>query len=161
TKPVPPSMSSEPSVLVSQPRTYADLALRKMESTNKKDAPAAPQLNVVQSLSKVSAISDNQLVQRHIQEGFALAQRGAYYSAKLEFEQALRVIAESLDAQQLNGNHGEQLTAAFDAIEEADEFFVNDPRTGGHMNLKSVAATHRTPLLREGKLDGLNQVAAM
>jgi tetratricopeptide (TPR) repeat protein len=158
-KPVTPSAIAEPTVLVKRtPRTYDDVAAQRTSATKES---AVEKLDVVNTLARVSAISENQLVQRHVQTGFALAQRGAYYSAKSEFEQALRVIAESLDAQQVDGKHSEQLTAAFDAIAEADAFFVDDPRTSDRMNLRNVAITHHTPLLEEGKLEGLNQVAAM
>jgi len=159
TKPIAPSTRSEPTVLLKRtPPRYAELATQRAD----KFGNAEPKdLDVVNSLPRVSAISENQLVKRHIQAGFALAHRGAYYSAKREFEQALRVVAESLDAQQVDGKHGQQLTAAFDAIAEADEFFVDDPQTGGRQDLRNVAVTHRTPLLRDGKLEGMNQMTAM
>src|SRR5262245_25654898 len=158
-EPVTPSTLAEPNVLLQRmPKSYAQPAPQR---TGVSENRSPKQLDVVDTLGRVSAISENQLVQRHIQTGFVLAHRGAYYSAKCEFEQALRVIAESLDAQQLNGKHGEQLTAAFDAIAEADDFFVDDPRSGGRVDLRNVAVTHRTPLLQEGKLEGANQVGAM
>jgi tetratricopeptide (TPR) repeat protein len=120
-----------------------------------------PPLDVVATLPRASATALQEQVHRHVQSGFTLAGRRAYYSAKREFEQALRLIVEARDAQSSRSTHRQQLAEAIVALSEAEEFFVDDPQSGGRAQLNNVVVTHRTSVLKSMDLSQVTPMAAM
>lgn len=95
---------------------------------------------------------------QHAQE---LAERGAVYSAQAEFVQVLKLVAQSLDAQQGATPHGDALTAGLQAMLEADDFAPADARRGNGMDLSRLIAMHRTPLLKQADASQLTPLRAL
>lgn len=84
-----------------------------------------------------------------VQYGFSLAHRGATYSARAQFIQALRTIAQALDAAEGSELHGESLAQGLRALEEADDFAPRGSQLEADLNLKSIIASHRTTVLKD------------
>jgi tetratricopeptide (TPR) repeat protein len=89
----------------------------------------------------------------HIQQGFMLGQRGALYSARSEFIQALRLLAEAHDARKGSDVHARSLGSGLRALDEAREFIPTGSRLEADIDLASIVSAHRTPVLRSA-LDG-------
>lgn len=81
--------------------------------------------------------------------GFELAQRNAPFSARSRFVEALQIIARSLDDAQGTTTHSHSLKVAFDAYDEADDFFPSSARPDQPVDLSFVAGGHTTPILRD------------
>jgi hypothetical protein len=94
-----------------------------------------------------------------VRKGFELAGRGAFYAAKLEFHQALRIVAQSLDAQQGGTRRMDALAAGLEALAEADSFVSTPP--GRTLDLAAVVASHRTPVLKGADLTNVSLIAAL
>ena len=86
--------------------------------------------------------------QKALSLGFELLQRGAPYSARSRFFEALQIVARSLDDANGSGDHLRSLKLARDAYEEAGDFYPKNSRPDQHVNLASVAAGHETRVLR-------------
>jgi tetratricopeptide (TPR) repeat protein len=86
--------------------------------------------------------------------GFELAQRGAIFSARMEYMQSLETIAEALDAQHATHIHQRMLVAGFKAIDEADDFTSHHILAGGELDVAEIVRAHQTTILkREPKQD--------
>jgi tetratricopeptide (TPR) repeat protein len=82
--------------------------------------------------------------------GVDLASRGATFTARGHFVQALRTISQALDAQQETDHYSRALAQGLTALKEAQDFV---PRAGQGevlVDVAAVAAGHRTELLRTG-----------
>ena len=90
----------------------------------------------------------------------SLARRGAFYLARNQATQALRMMAEGLDLQGNEGEHTASLARALTALREADDFL---PRSGedSAIDLALIVPAHRTPILRHRRLEGVSPVAAL
>jgi|GEM_PF-7128007 len=84
-----------------------------------------------------------------LNRGFVLAERGALYSARSEFVGALRLIAQSLDAQQETSMYGKSLSAGLTALKETSDFIPRPSTIDQALDLKHVVAGHRTPVLKQ------------
>lgn len=82
---------------------------------------------------------------------FSLAQRGAWYTARSEVIESIRLIAQALDAMEGTDQHSASLTAAIVAMKEADEFSPRASRLEGEVAVTSIAQGHRTPVLHGEK----------
>jgi tetratricopeptide (TPR) repeat protein len=91
-----------------------------------------------------------------VRSGFGLGQRGAYYSARGEFIQALRLIAQSLDVKSSTDLHSKALAAGLRAMQEADDFVPRRPAVEADVDVPSLVASHRTPILKD--VPGLEQL---
>jgi tetratricopeptide (TPR) repeat protein len=98
---------------------------------------------------------------RTVDYAFFVAQRGATYTARAELVEALRMIAQSLDAAQGTGAHAESLAAAFRALEEGEAFQTRGARPDLGLNLKNLVGGHRTPVLKDADLARLTPLQAM
>jgi tetratricopeptide (TPR) repeat protein len=87
--------------------------------------------------------------------GFNLAERGALYSARSQFIECLKIVAQALDEQLHTGAHTKALAAGLRAVEEVDEFVPRDSRLQTDLNLQMIAAAHRTPVLKSRSLEQL------
>ncbi len=96
-----------------------------------------------------------------VQHAFALAERGAVYSARAEMMQVLRSVAEARDVALGGKRHTESLAAALRALEEADDFQPQSARLEASLHLKTLVIGHRTPVLQDADLDSLTAIAAM
>ena len=93
--------------------------------------------------------------------GMSLAGRGAYYSARSEFIQALRMIAQALDQESPGAEHGQKLAAGLRALDEAKDFVPPGSQLEADLDLASVVAAHQTPVLKQADLTQLSTIAAL
>jgi tetratricopeptide (TPR) repeat protein len=90
-----------------------------------------------------------------------LADRGAFYSARSEFIQALRVVTQALDAQAGDSTHSQALSEGLRALNEADDFAPQGSKLEADLNLASILASHRTPVLKEADTTSLTPLTAL
>ncbi|MDA1054896.1 MAG: hypothetical protein O3C40_31110 [Planctomycetota bacterium] len=107
------------------------------------------------SLAAVSQRADDM-----IDRGFVLAEKGAFYSAKSEFQQSLRTVAQALDTHFGGSRYSEALAAGWLALEEADDFAAQSQR-GPVVDVGLIVESHQTPLLKDYALDDVSPVLAM
>lgn len=88
-----------------------------------------------------------------VDHGLILAQRGAYYSARAEFIQALRLATQTLDTAEKSHRHSEALADAIAALDEAGEFIPAGAQLEANVDLKLVVDAHRTPVLKGKNLE--------
>jgi hypothetical protein len=89
-----------------------------------------------------------------VQYGFSLGDRGATFSARAQFIQALRLIAQALDASESTSLHSESLARGLRALEEADDFVPRGSLLEADMDVASIVASHRTPAIKDEMSDG-------
>jgi len=87
-----------------------------------------------------------------VDHGLLLAQRGAYFSARAEFIQALRLATQTLDTAEKTHVHSEALSAAIVAIDEASDFIPTGSRLEADVDLNLVIGSHRTLVLKDQDL---------
>lgn len=95
------------------------------------------------------------------QQAERLADRGAYFSARSEFIQALRVITQALDTQSQQTVHSQALAEGLRALQEADDFAPQGSRLEADLDLRSIVASHRTPVLKGADLAELTPLIAL
>jgi tetratricopeptide (TPR) repeat protein len=93
--------------------------------------------------------------------GFELASKGAFYSARAEFVKALRLLAQSLDAEAETPRHGDALVNGLLALEESDDFLDRGLPVDHRIDVAGIVATHRTVVLKENNAKGLTPLAAL
>ncbi len=93
-----------------------------------------------------------------VRQGFRLAERGAVFSARRTFFEALGLIARSLDVADQTPDHGKALAAGRTALVEARQF--SDGGLAAEVDLGRLVATHRTPVLKHEPLERLSPVVA-
>lgn len=108
-------------------------------------APPAPKLTAITAGEMQSVM---QLADEHSRRGFALGGRGALFSARSEFLNALRLVAQALDAAQQTTTHTKSLNAGLLALDESDDFIPGDGKVNGGDNVAGLIATHETVLLK-------------
>ncbi len=84
-----------------------------------------------------------------VQRGYNLAQRGAFFAARMEFIQVLRRVAQAKDAAAGTNEFSAALAAGLRAMDEADDFVPRGTQLEGELDVRAVASSHRTPVLRE------------
>lgn len=110
---------------------------------------------------------DNSLVNVSVQadalarHAFGLAERGALYSARSEFIQTLRVVAQGLDTTRGVNEHSRALASGLRALKAADDFMPRGARLEADLDLERLIATHRTPVLQSHDVSQLTPVAAL
>jgi len=95
-----------------------------------------------------------------LERAFALAEKGALYSARAEFFQALRVMNHALDARYGGGAYTEALTQALQALREAQDFVPNGSPLTTDVDVAAAVAKHRTPVCKQQPAS-LSAVVAM
>jgi tetratricopeptide (TPR) repeat protein len=81
------------------------------------------------------------------QKAVNLAKRGALYSARAELLEALRLIAQSHDAQSGTTHKSSALAAAITALDESDDFTPPGSR-GAAVAVADIIRPHQTPVLK-------------
>ncbi len=110
----------------------------------------APTPSQQRELNAVSGRAD-MLVRR----GFSMAGRGAAYSARADFTEAMSMIAQTLDRQQQTDRHTKALAAGLRAISEGEQFQPIGSQLAADIDIATLVASHRTPVLqRESTKDG-------
>lgn len=84
-----------------------------------------------------------------VQRGYTLAKRGALFAAQTEFIQVLRRVAQAKDAAAGTDHHSQSLSAGLRALDEADDFVPQGTQLEAELNVRIVASSHRTPVLRD------------
>ncbi len=84
-----------------------------------------------------------------VQRGYNLAQRGAFFAARTEFIQVLRRVAQAKDAGSDSDEHSRALAAGLRALDEADDFVPQGVQLEAELDVREVASSHRTPVLRD------------
>jgi Flp pilus assembly protein TadD len=79
--------------------------------------------------------------------GFAMAQRGMFYTARAELIQALQLLAQAHDVQHGTSHHGQALASGLMALEEARDF-QSPPGQPAVVDARQVAGGHRTQVLQ-------------
>ncbi len=79
-----------------------------------------------------------------IENGFRLAEKGALFSARAEFVEALRGVSLGLDAHFSDSIHTDCLLAGVRALREADDFVATGHRLESPLNVAATAAAHKT-----------------
>ena len=109
-----------------------------------------------EQLEKTAVQTDQQV--RH---GFELANRGAYYAARAEFIAGLRLLAQALDAERHTTNHSRALSAGLTALKEAGDFLPSGGKLEADLDLPTIVASHRTPVLKNTAMENLVPLVAL
>ena len=101
-------------------------------------------------------------VDAHVARGIQMAERGASYTARAEFLQALRLSADALDSQRETTAHRRALSAGLAALDEAKSFLGPSGGVSTNLTVAEIVAGHHTPLLKRGDdLTGIAPADAM
>jgi tetratricopeptide (TPR) repeat protein len=98
---------------------------------------------------------------KHARRGFELAGKKAYFSARLEFTRALRIIAQGLDTEGHTNRYSQALAAGLRALDEAEDFMPKDGHLEAELDLAMIAGAHRTPVLQGGDGEQATPLAAI
>jgi hypothetical protein len=85
---------------------------------------------------------------RQIRHGFELASRGAMFAARAEFVAGLRLVAQGLDAEERTTVHSRALSDGLTALREAQDFIPTGTKLEADLDLATIIASHRTPVLK-------------
>ena len=99
-------------------------------------------------------------IERRLSYAFDLAQRGATYTADAEFRAVLGLCALEMDAREGGTARRESLREGLMAMQEADQFGGDQLDWRDAADVRSVAAGHVTPVLRQaqGPVDSIQAV---
>jgi tetratricopeptide (TPR) repeat protein len=98
--------------------------------------------------------------ERQVRRGYDLAARGAIFSARSQFIQALRTIAQALDAQAGARRHSEALGAGLAALEEAEDFVPRGAKVEADLDVGVLIRGHRTPVMKDAPAAELTALVA-
>lgn len=163
-----PPPSVEPAPLQASPRAAPTVvAARRVAPAPQVKLVAQPQLPPPASAPYVSTSSEesrhlaviSKRAHEHVNYGFDLAERGALYSAEVEFSQALQLVAQGLDAHYGTQRHTKAVAAGLTALREADDFV---PRPGQPpARLEEMISGHKTPVWEDAKTEDVPPLIAM
>lgn len=122
-------------------------------------SPAAAFLPAPEANLDLSAV--RQQAANHYQQGYVLARRGACFAARAEFIQALRVLAQGLDAAESTQTHGQALAAGTRALREAEDFVPRGARLEADLDLATLVRSHRTPVMHAVRPEQLTAAACV
>jgi tetratricopeptide (TPR) repeat protein len=112
-------------------------------------APTLPRIAAALPVPLPQAGGLNAQLLPAVQRGYGLAQRGALFAARTEFVQVLRRVAQARDAATAGDIHSRSLAAGLRALDEANDFVPQGVQLEGELDVRSVASSHRTPVLRQ------------
>lgn len=122
-------------------------------SLEEEQPPSSPQFDYPSYWSSITMPSEtltvvppmlDQRARQHIDNGRALARRGAVFAAREQFLVGLRLVAQSLDATRGDSLCSQALADGLVAIEEGGQFLRAGGSNGATTDLKALAASHRT-----------------
>jgi predicted Zn-dependent protease len=87
-------------------------------------------------------------IEQRLSRAFDLAQRGATYSANIEFREVLSLCALELDARDVTTSHRDAMREALVALDEADEISGRGIEWSDAAEVRQATAGHTTPVLR-------------
>ena len=125
------------------------------------ELPVEPAKEISQRLPSlpVSTVVENR-AKEHITYGKSLARRGSVYSARQEFLQAIRLIADSNDATSQSRSYSTKLTNGLRALEESEDFVKAGGQSLG-VDMQSIIETHATSLIPAERLSTISPIQAM
>lgn len=97
----------------------------------------------------------------HIEYGKSLARRGAAFAAREEFFSALRLIAQSNDAQSRSTSYTLALRDAVTALNESDDFFKEIAHEGIDVDVAFVVDAHASKIIPMDRAQGLSSAIAI
>jgi hypothetical protein len=103
--------------------------------------------------TEMAAVS--QRAEQAARRGFNLAERGALYSARSQFIESLKIVAQAMDEQLHTSAHTKALAAGLRAMDEVNDFVPRNGRLPSDMNIQMIAAAHHTPVLKSRSLEQL------
>jgi len=106
------------------------------------------------STTEVTNTRLDEMARSKIQRGYALANRRAYYSARRELIEVLRMISHAQDAQRGAPEQMVALAAGLRALDEAEDFAPNGTQLEAQLNLEIITAAHQTPIANQIDLAG-------
>ena len=153
---------SAPPPIVSSPRQSPRSALPPVPAPRNAPPAAATAPALLPPLaprsSEIEAVARQ--AERQVRRGYDLAARGAIYSARSQFIQALRTIAQALDAQAGGRRHGDALAAGLAALEEAEDFVPRGSNVEADLDVGLLVRGHRTPAMKRAAGGELTSLAA-
>lgn len=84
-----------------------------------------------------------------VQYGLSLAERGATCSARAQFIQGLRMIAQALDASVAGAAHSDDLAMGLRALEEAEDFVPRGSQLEADLDVAAIIQAHETPIFKD------------
>jgi hypothetical protein len=92
--------------------------------------------------------------------GFNLAERGAMYSARAQFIDALRILTEAMDAQRGTTAHTRALNAGLRSLQEVNDFVPTTGTLETDLNFRMLVDSHHTPVLKDSSLEQITSLQA-
>jgi tetratricopeptide (TPR) repeat protein len=103
----------------------------------------------------------SRMADEHTRRAFNLAGRGAMYSARDEFIEALQMMAHAIDADRRTHEHSQALADGLTAIRESDDFDSRGGRMQDNIDVIDIAKAHATPVLKGLEPRSVSRMAAM
>lgn len=154
-------------VLLQEPRREeAPIGPRVAQDAIRESIAKGPPPTALPTVSRANPAMEpvNAAARQHVIRGFSLGDKAAVYAARTEFIQALRTIAQAIDAQAGLAPKDPQscslaLVQGLQALTEADDFAPAGSRLDGNLDLTAIIAAHRTPACKSEPPE--SQLAAM
>ena len=129
------------------------------------DAASPPLVAGGPSLAALSARSAgmaavNRRAEQLANQACSLAERGALFSARSQFIEALRIVAEALDMERVTDEHSRALSSGLTALREVRDFKPRRSAAEHGMDLAPLVAAHHTPVFKQTGCEGLTPVVA-
>ncbi|HEX5472228.1 MAG TPA: hypothetical protein VFW73_10090 [Lacipirellulaceae bacterium] len=140
----------------------SDVVQRTVSSTTSAEQPACTVVSQQSSAALAYPETTTELASQllpAVQRGYNLAERGAFFAARTEFIQVLRRVAQAKDAGPNTEEHSKALAAGLRALDEAEDFVPKGAQLEADMDVRRVASSHRTPVLRDYPEDVTPQAA--
>jgi tetratricopeptide (TPR) repeat protein len=126
------------------------------------DTPLAPSRPADVEWQRDSSLAAVSLQAETLLDGaFALADKGALYSARAQFFQTLETITKALDAHCGTTRYSNALAEGRQALREAQDFADSDSSRATPVDIAAVAARHRTPVCRDAVAATAPAIAVM
>ncbi|NOY43345.1 MAG: hypothetical protein GXP26_16110 [Planctomycetes bacterium] len=141
-----PVKTQEPEIVVANKNGEHELSAEEQEIVD-----SVIQDSQATSTGVLTNARVNELAKSKIRRGYALANRGAYYAARQELIEVLRMISQSKDAQQGEAKRMLALAAGLRALEEAVDFAPRGTQLEADLEIEVICASHRTPVASQLK----------
>ena len=125
----------------------------------KADGHAAPVTDVTRSPASHATRAQIAEAMALNRRGISLATRGAYYSARDHFIEAIHTVASSIDESDGGNGHSLALVAGLRALKEANELVAK--RRDSELELAEIVSVHTTPALHDEDLTQMTSRAAV
>ncbi len=139
-----PQASSDATVTLASPQVKtvvpAAAAVASMVPTASQSSLMLP----TQSAASRLPASDVDVATNHLRQGFDLGQRGAFFSARTEFIQTLRTVAQSYDAASVTKIHTQALDAGLVTLDEMEELTPKPRKTSNSLDVPMIVRNHQT-----------------